>query len=96
VPQSQDGSFPVNQPKIIVAAQPTFALTVMAEEGQFFAQAPHSMQLFLSKITAMPPSAPKTPCGHTSVHFPHFVHLSCDKCNVWTFFKYLCFIKTPF
>jgi hypothetical protein len=51
--QPQFGSLPVSQPLIMAAAHPTLALTEIAFTGQFIAQAPHSIQLFLSFIRAL-------------------------------------------
>jgi hypothetical protein len=51
--QPQLGSFPVSQPAITAAAHPTPASTVMTFTGQFFAQAPHSIQLSLSATRAL-------------------------------------------
>jgi hypothetical protein len=50
VEHPQVGSLFVSAPLIIALAQPTPALTVMAEKEQFLAQAPHSMQASLSWI----------------------------------------------
>jgi hypothetical protein len=41
--QSQVGSVPRNNPVITPNAHPTPDLTVIASEGQFIAQAPHSI-----------------------------------------------------
>ena len=80
---------------ITAKAQPVPASTLIAEAGQFLAQAPHSIQLFLSAITAFMFSMAKTPWGHTSVHFPHPVHFPGERFSVTTFFRYLCFIASP-
>lgn len=73
---------------ITAVAQPTPALTVTAATGQFRAQAPHSMQLSLSTILALPLSTAKTACGHTVTHIPQPVHFSLLSCRVTTFVKY--------
>ena len=55
-------------------AQPTPDFTSIAEKGQFLAQAPHSMQLSLSVITALSSFIKKTSWGHTIAHIPHPLH----------------------
>jgi len=59
--QPQDGSLPVNQLIMIAAAQPTPAFTSIAFDGQFKAQAPHSMQESLSVMNAFLSVMSKTP-----------------------------------
>jgi hypothetical protein len=59
--QLQLGSVPVSRPMITAAAHPTPASTVMAVAGQFFAHAPHSIQLSLSSIAAFFSFTLKTP-----------------------------------
>jgi hypothetical protein len=58
--QSQDGSPPVIMPLMIAAAHPTPLSTVSAAKAQLAAQAPHSMHLSLSMITAFPLVMAKT------------------------------------
>lgn len=94
--QSQLGSLPVSQPVITAAAHPTPELTVMAFAGQFFAQAPHSIQRSLYSIFACLSLIMKTLWGQTSVHLLQPIHFSVDRRSVTTFFKYLCFIVSSF
>ena len=86
--QSQDGSVPVSIPLIIAAAQPTPACTVMACWLQFFAQAPHSIQLFLSIITDFLSFISKTLWGQTVKHFWQPLHFRVSSSSVTTFFRY--------
>jgi len=61
---------------MIADAQPTPALTVIAPNSQFMAQAPHSMHRSRSVRTARFSCMAKTPCGQTSTHLPHPAHFS--------------------
>jgi hypothetical protein len=58
------------------AAHPTPDRTEMAFSGQFFSQAPHSMQRSLSKITALLFSIAKTAWGQTMMHIRQPLHFS--------------------
>jgi hypothetical protein len=55
-------------------AQPTPESTRIADAGQFFAQAPHSMQASRSEIEAHFSASMNTWCGHTSAHLPQPMH----------------------
>jgi hypothetical protein len=74
-------------PLMIPAAQPTPDRTEMAFSGQFFSQAPHSMQRFLLRITALLFSIAKTACGQTMVHILQPLHFSGYSSSVTTFFR---------
>ena len=87
------GSLPVNQPVIVAAAQPTPAFTSIASDGQFNAQAPHSIQESFSAIRALPLLISNTPCGQTSVQRLQPMHLAASKASVVTLFRYLCLIS---
>jgi hypothetical protein len=69
---------------ITAAAQPTPASTLKAAGGQFWAQAPHSMQASRFSIRALPLSSKITAWGHTTVHVPHPTHFSWSKAKVTT------------
>ncbi len=73
---------------IIAAAQPTPDLTEMAEVGQFFAHAPHSMQASRSAMRAVRSSSAKTACGQTVVHMPHPLHFVASSWSVVTLERY--------
>src|SRR5665648_249321 len=75
------------------AAQPVPDFTSMALKAQFMAHAPHSMQLSLSVISALPLFIENTSWGHTFRHIPHPTHFSRFNVKLTTFFKYLCFIS---
>jgi hypothetical protein len=91
--QSQVGGPPVTMLLMMAAAQPTPALTVIAPNSQFMAQAPHSMQRSLSVIAARLSRISKTRCGQTSTHLPQPLHLSREYWSVVTFARY--FIRSP-
>jgi hypothetical protein len=82
--QSHVGSVPRMIPLMIPAAQPTPDFTVIAPSGQFFAQAPHSMQKSLRRITARLFSISKTACGHTIMHIRQPLHFSLSRASVTT------------
>lgn len=86
--QSQEGSLPASRPFMMAAAHPTPGVTEMAENAQFWEQAPHSMQLSRSMIFALPPESSKTLCGQTFTHIPQPTHCSELSFKVTTFFKY--------
>jgi hypothetical protein len=56
----------------------------MAPSGQFFAQAPHSMQKSLRRMTALLFSISKTACGHTNMHIRQPLHFSASSSSVTT------------
>jgi hypothetical protein len=58
--QPQEGSPPVIMLLMSAAAHPTPLSTLSAPNAQLFTQAPHSMHLSLSRITAFFPSRAKT------------------------------------
>lgn len=61
---------PVIAARIIASAHPTPLCTVIAPDGQFFMQAPHSMQdAGCAGVTTFSPGT-KTPWGHTELHMP--------------------------
>jgi hypothetical protein len=91
--QPQVGSLPVSKPFMIAAAQPTPGFTLNAEKGQFSAHAPHSIQAFMSTISAFPSFTDNTRCGQTLVQTPQPVHFTESSFRVARSFKYLCFIK---
>lgn len=64
---------PVRAARIIAVAQPTPLSTRIAPSGQFFAQAPHSMQEPRSARRASPSPFSNTPCGQTTAHIPQRV-----------------------
>jgi hypothetical protein len=71
-PQQPQVSFllPVIAALIIASAHPTPLCTLIAPDGQFFMQAPHSMQdAGLARVTTFSPGT-KTPWGHTELHMP--------------------------
>ncbi len=74
--QSQDGSLPVIMPLMIAAAHPTPLSTRIAPNAQLVMQAPHSIHLSLSTMTAVLSFIDKTPWGQTSMHVPQPMHLS--------------------
>jgi len=86
--QSQEGSVPLSIPLIIPAAQPTPDLTLMAPSGQFFSQAPHSMQRSRLSIKAFLSLIKKTSCGHTIVHILQPLHFATSSSRVTTFLRY--------
>jgi hypothetical protein len=63
-------SFPLSQVWIIYEAQPTPGVTEMASAGQFFAQAPHSIQPSKSSMRVFFPLIENIPCGQTTAHIP--------------------------
>lgn len=71
-PQQPQVSFllPVIAARIIASAHPTPLFTVIAPDGQFFIQAPHSIQdAGDASVTIFSPGT-KTPWGHTELHMP--------------------------
>jgi hypothetical protein len=86
--QPQVGSELLSIPLMMPVAHPTPERTEMAPNLQLRAQAPHSMQLFISVILALPPVISKTACGQTMLHIPQPVHRLLFNFNVTTFFKY--------
>jgi len=72
---------------IIPFAQPTPASTKRAVEGQFLAQAPHSMQASKQVIIAFPSSNENTWCGQTSKHLPQPIHLFVSSLSVDTLLR---------
>jgi hypothetical protein len=85
--QPHVGSPPENIPANMPAAQPTPDFTVMAPEGQFKAQAPHSIHKLRFAIFAFLASITNTACGHTMVHMVQPVHFSVSNFRVTTFCK---------
>jgi hypothetical protein len=63
-------------------AQPTPVSTWIAATGQFFWQAPHSMQAWAREIFAWASASLKTACGHTSMQRPQPMQSSADNSNV--------------
>jgi hypothetical protein len=86
--QPQEGSPPVIMPLMIAAAQPTPLSTRKAPKAQLFAQAPHSMHLSLSRITAFLSLTAKTLWGQTSMHFPQPVHCLARSSRLAVFERY--------
>src|SRR5512143_3680478 len=89
----QVGSPPVIMLLIMAAAQPTPLSTLNAPKAQLDAQAPHSMHLSLSMMTAFLSRSTNTLCGQTSRHMPHPVHFSVSRPTLATSAKY--FIAHP-
>ncbi len=67
-------SLPLSAALIMAEAHPTPLSTSMAWEGQFFRQAPHSMQSAGLANLIRSPSRAKTRWGHTFRHIPHRTH----------------------
>jgi len=73
---------------MMAAAHPTPGVTEMAENAQFFEQAPHSIQLSMSAIFTLPSTSWNTPWGQTLTHIPQPTHFLVSSFSVTTFFRY--------
>jgi hypothetical protein len=85
--QQQDSSVRPRNELMTAAAQPTPVFTYMASAGQFFAQAPHSMQASRLLMLTIFSFILNTAWGHTVMHIPHPMHLFSSSVKDVTFLR---------
>jgi hypothetical protein len=75
-PPQETSFLPRSAASIMADAQPTPLSTKMACAGQFFMQAPHSIQFAGRANLALVSPTSNTPCGQTMLHIPQLIQAS--------------------